>query len=224
FTNTTPGLRGFDCMVERVRVRSVNNGRVTTPPIVTIGAPPRIGVPLFGVLNVPAAPGVGTPFDVGLSAGPFKTFILRGAIPPGGRYVISGSIDGQRFEEATLFTSDQQGARSLDFLCRFLRVERNAVGATPSVAFGCEGVLEPSAPGAGSVTLSIPEGGKFATNSLTDEEVLREYRVPLSVLQAPTLRLTLAGDASTPSEARRLTFNVRAGGLLGQPDGDILLT
>jgi len=223
FTSVTPGLRGFDCMVERVRVRSVNNGRVATPPVISIGAPPPVGAPLFGVLNVTEAPGVGAPFDVGLSAGSFKTFILRGAIPTGGRYVISGSIDGQRFEEALLFTSDQQGARSLDLLCRFLRVERAAGGPTPSVSFGCEGVLEPGAPGAGSVTLSIPESGKVSTSAPSGEEVLRQYRVPLSVLQAPALRLTLTGDAGAPGEFRRVTFNVRAGGQFGQPDGDVIL-
>jgi hypothetical protein len=221
FTSGTPGFRNFDCIVGQVRVRSINNGQVATPPTVSIGAPPLLGVPIFGVLDVPPGPGSGAPFDLGLSAGPFKTFILRGAITPGSRYTVLGSIDGQLFDEVLLFTSDQQGTRSLDVLCRFLRVDRSGVGATPVVAFGSEGSIEPAATGA---TLSIPEAGQVSTTTPTAEEVLRQYRVPLSLLPLPTLSVTLSADASPPSESKTVTFNVRAGGTEGQPDGDVLLT
>jgi hypothetical protein len=220
FTSGSPGLRNFDCIVDRVRVRSINNGRVTTPPVVSIGAPPLTSTPIFGVLDVPAASGPGPPFDLGLSAGPFKTFILRGAIAPGSRYTISGSIDGERFDEALLFTADQQGTQSIDVLCRFLRVDRAGVGATPVIAFGSEGTLEPGQPAA---MLSIAEAAKISTTSLTDEELLHQYRVPLTLLGQPSLRVTLVGDAAPPSEARQVTFNVRAGGSPDLPDGTLLL-
>lgn len=139
FTTQAPGVRTFDCIVDRVRVRSAGNASLTIPPTITLGAPPAIGTPVFGVLDMPAAPGFGAAFDLGLSAGAFKTFILRGAIPSGSRYTIQGSADGQRFDEVMLFTSDQQGARPTEFFCRFLRVQRGAGGPTPVLAFGCEG-------------------------------------------------------------------------------------
>jgi hypothetical protein len=221
FTNGSLGLRNFDCIVDRVRVRSINNGRVTTAPVVSIGAPPLTSTPIFGVLDVPAASGPGAPFDLGLSAGPFKTFILRGAIASGSRYTISGSIDGQQFDEALLFTADQQGTQSIDVLCRFLRVDRAGVGATPVIAFGSEGTLEPSQ---ASAMLSIAEAAEVGSTSLASEEVLRQYRVPLSLLGQPSLLVTLVGDAAPPSEARHVTFSVRAGGSPDLPDGAVLLT
>jgi hypothetical protein len=220
FTSAAPGLRIFDCILDRIRVRSINNGQVATPPTISVGASPLLSTPIFGVLDMPVAPGSGQPFDLGLSAGPFKTFILRGAIPTGARYTILGSIDGQRFDEALLFTSDQQGTRSLEFLCRFLRVDRGAIGPTPVVAFGSEGVVDA---GAGA-TLSIPEAGKVSTTTATDEEVLRQYRVPLAALQAPRLVVTLSGDASPPTESQKVAFNVRVGGTPGLPDGTVLVT
>ena len=137
----------------------------------------------------------GTVFDLGLSAGAFKTFILRGSIPPGSRYSILGSMDGHSFQEVILFTSDQQGARRAAFLCRFLRVQRDAGGPTPVIAFGSEGILEGGA-GGGTSEISIADG-EIETTSVTDEEVLRQYRVPLALLSSATLRATLAGEGPT---------------------------
>ena len=220
FTTPTPGVRTFDCIVDRVRVRSVGNAPLPAPPTIALGAPPVVGTPVFGVLDMPAAPGLGAPFDLGASAGAFKTFILRGALPPNSRYSILGSIDGVRFDEVMLFTSDQQGARPVEFFCRFLRVQRAAGGPTPVVAFGSEGILEP----AGAVTseISIGEDGESTTDSNTDEEVLRQYRVPLALLTAASLGVTLAGE-SRGLAARQVTFRVRAGGTPDQPDGTELL-
>ncbi len=170
---------------------------------------------------MPAAPGVGAPFDLGLSAGAFKTFILRGAIPAGSRYSILGSMDGVRFDEVMLFTSDQQGARPIEFFCRFLRVQRAAGGPTPVLAFGCEGIIEPTtAPN----EISVPDDGEVATGSAGVEEVLRQYHVPLALLGAASLRVTLAGQGRGPTAARNVTFRVRAGGAADQPDGAALLT
>src|SRR3954470_3764946 len=77
FTSQAPGVRTFDCIVDRVRVRSVGNASLGAPPTIALGAPPAVGTPVFGVLDMPAAPGIGPSFDLGLSAGAFKTFILR---------------------------------------------------------------------------------------------------------------------------------------------------
>lgn len=224
FTSQAPGVRSFDCVVDRVRVRSVGNGALTTPPTIALGAPPAIGTPVFGVLDVPPGPGLGAPFDLGLSAGAFKTFILRGAIVPGSRYTILGSVDGVRFQEVLLFTSDQQGARPAEFLCRFLRVQRDAGGATPVVSFGSEGILEPT--GASTTEISIAEAGQIATTSSDgEEEVLRQYHVPLALLSPPNLRVTLAGESRGGSETpRSVTYRVRTGGAPDQPDGTAILT
>src|SRR5882724_1896323 len=221
FTTQAPGVRTFDCIVDRVRVRSVGNASLGAPPTIALGAPPAVGTPVFGVLDMPAAPGFGAPFDLGISAGAFKTFILRGAIPPGSRYSILGSIDGVRFDEVMLFTSDQQGARPIEFFCRFLRVQRAAGGPTPVLAFGCEGILEPStAPN----EISIPDDGEAASSSSSAEEVLRQYHVPLALLAPGSLRVALAGEGRGPAAARNVTFRVRSGGAAAQPDGAALLT
>src|SRR3954452_12000883 len=144
FTSQAPGVRTFDCIVDRVRVRSVGNASLGAAPTIALGAPPAVGTPVFGILDMSVAPGLSAPFDLGTSAGAFKTFILRGSIPPGSRYTIQGSIDGLRFDEVMLFTSDQQGARPVEFFCRFLRVQRAAGGPTPVLAFGTEVIAEPT--------------------------------------------------------------------------------
>ena len=221
FTTPSPGVRTFDCIVDRVRVRSAGNALLGAPPTIALGAPPAVGTPVFGILDMPLAPGLGVPFDLGTSAGAFKTFILRGAIPPGSRYSILGSIDGVRFDEVMLFTSDQQGARPVEFFCRFLRVQRAAGGATPVLAFGCEGTLEPTtAPN----ELSIGDQGQVASVAAGNEEVLRQYRVPLALLAPANLRVALNGQARGPAAARDVTFRLRAGGAADQPDGTALLT
>jgi hypothetical protein len=220
FTAQAPGVRTFDCIVDQVRVRSVGNASLGAPPTIALGAPPALGTPVFGVLDMPAAPGVGAPFDLGTSAGAFKTFILRGAIPPGSRYTVLGSIDGVRFDEVMLFTSDQQGARPIEFFCRFLRVQRAAGGPTPVLAFGTEGILEPTTAPA---ELSIADPGQVASGSPGAEEVLRQYRVPLALLAPASLRVALAGEGRGPAAARTVTFRVRAGGTPDVADGAELL-
>jgi len=221
FTTPTPGVRTFDCIVDRVRVRSVGNASLGAPPTIALGAPPAVGTPVFGVLDMPTAPGIGAPFDLGTSAGAFKTFILRGAIPPGSRYTVLGSMDGTRFDEVMLFTSDQQGARPTEFFCRFLRVQRAAGGPTPVLAFGSEGILESE--GAVTSEVTIGEDGQVTTDSNGTEEVLRQYRVPLALLTPASLGVTLTGESRGPTGPRQVTFRVRAGGTPDQPDGIELL-
>src|SRR5947199_1988644 len=108
FTTPSPGVRTFDCIVDRVRVRSVGNSPLPSPPTIALGAPPAVGTPVFGVLDMPVAPGLGAPFDLGTSAGAFKTVILRGAIPPASRYRVLVSIDAARLDEALPLPRAQQ--------------------------------------------------------------------------------------------------------------------
>jgi hypothetical protein len=223
FTSQAPGVRNFDCVVALVRVRSVGNAGLAAPPTISLGAPPAVAPSSFGVLNVPASPGFGAPFDLGLSGGAFKTFILRGAIPAGSRYSILGSMDGQNFQEVLLFTADQQGARPAALLCRFLQVRRDAAGPTPVIAFGSEGLVEAAA-GAGTSEISIADDGEVETSSTSNEEVLRQYQVPLALLSSVNLRATLAGQSRGGEAARRVTYRVRAGGTADQPDGNPLLS
>jgi len=223
FTSQAPGVRNFDAIVGQVRVRSIGNTGLSTRPMIALGAPPAVGTPVFGVLDVPTGPGAGAVFDLGLSAGAFKTFILRGSIPAGSRYSILGSMDGQSFQEVILFTSDQLGARPAAFLCRFLRVQRDAGGPTPVIAFGSEGILE-AGTGAGTSEISIADDSQIETTSVTDEEVLRQYRVPLALLSSASLRATLAGEGRGGEGTRKVTFRVRAGGTADDLDGAVLLS
>ena len=157
-----------------------------------------------------------------LSAGAFKTFILRGAIPPGSRYTILGSIDGVRFDEVMLFTSDQQGARPIEFFCRFLRVQRAAGGPTPVLAFGMR--RNPRAHHGADRGLDRRRRARWRPARSSAEEVLRQYRVPLALLAPASLRVALAGEGRGPAAARNVTFRVRTGGAPDQPDGTALLT
>jgi hypothetical protein len=223
FTSQAPGVRNFDCVVALVRVRSVGNAGLAAPPTISLGAPPAVAPSSFGVLAVPASSGFGAPFDLGLSAGAFKTFILRGALPAGSRYSILGSMDGQSFQEVLLFTADQQGARPAALLCRFLQVRRDAAGPAPVIAFGSEGILEATAD-AGTSEISIADDGEVETGSISNEEVLRQYHVPLALLSSVNLRATLAGQSRGGEGARKVTYRVRAGGTADQPDGNLLLS
>jgi hypothetical protein len=223
FTSQAPGVRNFDAIVGQVRVRSIGNSGLSTPPMIALGAPPAVGTPVFGVLDVPSGPGAGAVFDLGLSAGAFKTFILRGSIPAGSRYSILGSMDGHSFQEVILFTSDQQGARPAAFLCRYLRVQRDAGGPMPVIAFGSEGILEAGS-GGGTSEISIADDGEIGTTSVTDEEVLRQYRVPLALLSSASLRATLAAEGRGSEGPRKVTYRVRAGGSTDAPDGNVVLS
>src|SRR5256885_8853557 len=91
FTASAPGVRTFDCIVDRVRVRSVGNASLGAPPTIALGAPPAVGTPMFGVLDMPAAPGLGAPFDLGLSAGALYTLFPRRARSPRSPHTIPGS-------------------------------------------------------------------------------------------------------------------------------------
>src|SRR6516164_7719700 len=76
FTSDNTGTKTIEAIVTHVRVRSEGNGVVTTPPSITLGAPPAVGPSVFQALPVPSVNGPGPIVDLGDSAGPFKTVVL----------------------------------------------------------------------------------------------------------------------------------------------------
>lgn len=72
--------------------------------------------------------------------------------------------------------------------------------------------------------LSIGDEGQVASVAAGTEEVLRQYLVPLALLAPARLRVALTGQARGPAAARNVTFRLRAGGAVDQPDGNALLT
>jgi len=143
FAADNAGIKSVEAVVSHVRVRSERNGVVAVPPSITIGAPPAQGTNLFRVLPVPPANGLGEVMDLTDSAGPLKTLILRrgtSPLPRGSRYSILASMDGTRFDQVALFTAERQGTRTLDVLCRFMRVQREAGGDAPIISVGSEGL------------------------------------------------------------------------------------
>src|SRR5438105_4767557 len=102
----------------------------------------------FASLIVPTSDQLsGDAFDV-RQTGPAKTFVFDGVVRPGGRYIVEGSADGGdawdiltgRDGTPVFFTADRQGTRTLDVLCRFLRVQREAGGVSPIISVGSEGL------------------------------------------------------------------------------------
>ena len=221
FAARVPGPKTIEAVVRNVRVRSVGNGRVLTPPSITLGAPPALGANVFAALDVPAKNGFGAIFDLGLEVGPLKTFTARGSISGGGRYAIQGSIDGTHFDDVALFTGDQDGARSVAVMCRFLRIQRLAFGATsPVITVGAEGLFDPtpSATTPGS-ELTLCDEAERQTTTATDEEILFQFPAPLKSLGAPILGFGFAAfsvQGATPGTA---TFRVRVGGTTLAADG-----
>jgi hypothetical protein len=217
FAASAPGPKTIDAVVKAVRVRSVGNRRFATAPSLALGAPPALGTNVFAALDVPTKNGFGAVFDLGLSAGPLKTFTARGTIPLGGRYAIQGSIDGAHFDDLTLFTGDQDGARSLKATCRFLRVQRLAFGVTaPVITVGAEGIFDPAGT---SSELTLSDESERQTTTATAEELLFQFPVPLKSLGAPILAFGFAAFSVQGAVAGAATFRVRLGGTTLLADG-----
>ena len=221
FISNNSGAKTIDCIVEQVRVRSIRNPANATAPSITMGAPPALGPNFFGTIPVPTSQGLGDPIALGLRVGPLKTFTVSGSNVDGARFSILASMDGVQFDEVIQYTADQQGARSREVMCRYLRVLRGgALGGIPIVAVGGEPVQEASGgAGGNSAELSIGSERGFAVTALEGEEVLAEYVAPMAALGAATLALDFSGVARGPNGAR---FRVRMGGTFGAADGDEL--
>jgi hypothetical protein len=218
FVSNNGGAKSVDCIIQQVRVRSIRNPADATPPSITMGAPPALGTNFFSSISVPALQGLGDPLDLGLRVGPLKTFTMRGSNVAGARFSVLASMDGIQFDEIIQFTADQQGARSRQVMCRYLRVLRGgALGGDPVIAVGGEPVQEASGGSAlPSSELSIASDRAFAVTASEGEEVLAEYVAPLSALAAATLTPDFAGAARGGPCSH---FRVRIGGTMGTPDG-----
>jgi hypothetical protein len=222
FAGSAPGPKSIEAMVKQVRVRSAGNGRVATAPSITLGAPPALGTNVFAALDVPIATGFGTVFDLGAEVGPLKTFVARGSIPARSRYAVQGSIDGTHFDDLALFTGDQDGARTVSFMCRFLRVQRAAFsGVAPAITVGAEGLFDPTAT---ATDLTLGDDEERQTVSATDEEVLFQVPVPLKSMGAPILAFAFAAFSVKSDPTGTATFRVRIGGTPLAPDGAAVLT
>jgi len=200
--------------------------------VITMGAPPALGPNFFARLDVPTTPGLGAIFDLGFGVGPLKTFILRGAVPERARFTVLASMDGVRFDEAMLFTADQQGARSVSVICRFMRVRRaGAGGQPPLIAVGAEPVLESVGNGGGGGGLpdgpfvSFGDESAKTTSTFDKEEVLEEFAVPDTILPgaspAVTVSFSVLGRKSGTQEGA-VRLQLRTGGQPGTPDGIVL--
>jgi hypothetical protein len=219
FTTGATGAKTVDCIVQDVRVRSIAASAGGQVPSITMGAPPANGPAVIGALDVPPVGGLGAPFDLGLSTGPLKTFMLRGKVPHGSRYTILASMDGAQFDEVMLFTSDQEGARSRSVMCRFVRVQRAAGGETPTITVGAEALFEPAPAGLPGSELSIASDRELATVTETDEEVLVEYAVPLPALRSASLVADFSALGQAAGADATATFRIRQGGTTGIADG-----
>jgi hypothetical protein len=218
FTSGREGAKTVDSIVQQVRVRAVGSRPEDQQPSITMGAPPATGTNFFGTLDVPATGTLGAPLDLGSETGPLKTFILRGPVPPSARYTILASMDGEKFDEALLFTADQTGARSKEIMCRFVRVQRNVLGLPPTITVGAEAVLEPG----GTPDITVSSEHAFETVG-AGEEVLAEYVVPLGAFPLPSMALTLAARRRISGENGTGSLRVRLGGAPGTPDGDLIV-
>jgi hypothetical protein len=159
-------------------------------------------------------------FDLGSEVGLLKTFIARGPFPPGSRYAVQGSIDGTHFDDLTLFDADQDGAKSVSAMCRFLRVQRFAFsGVAPAIAVGAEGLFDPGV----ALELTLSNDGERQTTSATDEEVLFQFPLPLKSLGSPIIGLSLASSSIQGTTPGTATFRVRLGGTPLAPDGAEIL-
>lgn len=229
FTTNNAGTKSVDCIVEQVRVRRIGGASSGPPPSLTMGAPPSVGPSFFGRLEVPQQPGLGAPLDLGLGVGPLKTFILRGPIAAGSRFTVLASMDGVQFDELLQFTADQQGARSRQVMCRYLRVlHGGAFGPTPAISVGGEGLAAGTGgggePGPTSVDLTLSDSEDHATTEIGREELLAQFSAPVAQLPFEAYTATLSGLSRRADGAGGVSrFRVRFGGHAGEPDGTEVL-
>jgi hypothetical protein len=221
FTSDNPGTKTVDAIVTHLRVRSEGNGVVAAPPSLTLGAPPAVGPSVFRDLLVPSVNGPGAIVDLGDSAGPFKTVVLRqgaGPIAPGSRYSILASMDGVKFDETLLFTADRQGARPAQVMCRFMRVLRNSGGPNPIVAVGAEGLA------AGPVGSLCPVSGVSLDDERTvtgPETIIAQWMFEFDTLAAigPTISAVISGLVKVETEGDPFLFRLFVGGTVGLTNG-----
>jgi hypothetical protein len=148
-------------------------------------------------------------------------------------------MDGIRFDEVLLFTADQQGARSVSVMCRYLRVERTGgvAGAPPVLSVGAEPVVElrdgggeggggGGGGGGSGADITIASQARAATTRVGEEEVLAEYLVPFGSMASPLVAASLAvlGQHEGAESENPARVMVRVGGTPGKANGSIVAT
>jgi hypothetical protein len=233
FTGSRSIARTVDGVVKELRVRALGTRGVAPPAAIDVGALPACAENVFATVPAPAGAGLGKPVDLGADVGLEKTFILAGRLPPGVRYSLLASVDGEHFGEILRLPSGQlDRARTVSAVCRYLRIESAGRGAGPAVTVGARGLARLSDSGGGDPgtgdarsQISLSDEGAVTTDSSPDEQVLREYFVPLAELSGRRgFEATLAGffAADGPGSSGVL-FKLRIGGRSGKADGDTLV-
>jgi hypothetical protein len=234
FTGARPIARTVEGIAKHLRVRALGTRGVALPDSIGVGALPALAENVFATIAAPTDAGLGKPVDLGDEVGLDKTIILGGRLPPGVRYSLLASLDGDRFGEILRLPSGPQDrARTIAAVCRYLRIEKVGRGASPVVTIGAKGLVGDSGdsgggePSGGSTRsqVSLSDEAAVMTDLASDEQVVREYFVPLTaVSERRGFEATLAGlfGAEGPGSGEAL-FRLRMGGKPGRPDGETLV-
>jgi hypothetical protein len=172
-------IRNVRVVAEDVRVRVV--GYRSGAPTVMVGADPAINQ--FGILDVPAGVGVGTPLDTALFGGD-KTILLDGIFQAKVTFEVSEDIAGEyvsigNIDRANNFISQ-------NFVSRFIRARVSAYNSGAPIA--AVGAADLDAAGAADPALTVPvacayvsiTGALFGANrgiASAQNDSLGRYRV-----------------------------------------------
>jgi hypothetical protein len=233
FTGPRSVARTVEGVTKHLRVRSLGTRGLPPPDWLNVGALTARGENIFESIPAPTDAGLGRPVDLGRNTAVEKTFIVGGRLPPGVRYSVLASVDGERFGEILRLPSGPQDrARTIAAVCRYLRLEKTGRGAGPPVTVGAKGIVPPEDGGGGEPgeieyrsQISLSDEAAVTTELAADEQVVREYFVPLSGLAGRRgLEVTLAGffAADGPGSGEAV-FKLRMGGKPGKPDGESLV-
>lgn len=234
FTGARSIARTVEGIAKKLRVRALGTRGISPTGSIGVGALEAAAANVFAILAAPAEAGLGKAVDLGDEVGLEKTFIVGGRLPPGVRYSVLASVDGENFGEILRLPSGQQDrARTLAAVCRFLRIEKVGRGPSPAVTVGAKGLaLGDGGDGNGeppTVSLrshvSLSDEAAVTTELASEEQVVREYFVPLAnVSERRGFEATLAGffAAEGPGSGQAL-FRLRMGGKPGRPDGETLV-
>jgi hypothetical protein len=233
FSGNRSQVLTVDAVVKQLRVRATGTRGVACPEGIGLGAPPAAGKNVFAQLPVPKDGDRGEPFDLGAKTGLLKTFILGEGAQSSTGFSVLASVDGERFGEVLrLQGGNQDRMRTVAAVCRFLRIDRIGPGVCPHITVGAEGLAEAQSGSGGNggnsdatALITLSDERAAATSSASDEEVLREFYVPLAVGSWPHgIEATLSAFCATEGdEDGRAVFNLRMGGRPGRADGDALI-
>ena len=107
-------------------------------------------------------------------------------------------------------------------MCRFLRVQRVAFGSVaPVITVGAEGLFDPTT---AASELTLCDEAERQTATVTDEELLYQFPIPLKSLGVPILGFGFAAFSIQGAAPGTATFRVRIGGTTLATDGAAVLT